>query len=162
MLIEYPLNLDAVLEYAGRWAYERNPAFYNFNEIGGDCTNFVSQCLYAGGAAMNPTPDTGWYYYSIEDRAPAWTGVRFFYEFMVNNTGIGPYGVDIPIEEIQVGDIIQLGKNDRFYHTLLVVAIRDGVPYVAAHSKDVFDIPLFAYIYEQRRCIRIIGSRREI
>ena len=49
---EYPLNIKAEIEYARRWAFSANPAYYNFENIGGDCTNFVSQCLYAGGAVM--------------------------------------------------------------------------------------------------------------
>ena len=64
------------LAYAKRWARGRNPLFYNFTGIGGDCTNFVSQCVLAGCCAENFTPDFGWYYRSPEDRAPAFTGVR--------------------------------------------------------------------------------------
>lgn len=45
--------------YARRWALERNPAYLNFDGLGGDCTNFVSQCLYAGCGVMNFTPVTG-------------------------------------------------------------------------------------------------------
>ena len=40
---EYPLNIKAEIEYARRWAFSANPAYYNFENIGGDCTNFVSQ-----------------------------------------------------------------------------------------------------------------------
>ena len=82
---EYPLNIKAEIEYARRWAFSANPAYYNFENIGGDCTNFVSQCLYAGGAVMNYTRDTGWYYNSLYDRAAAWTSVEYFYKFIVNN-----------------------------------------------------------------------------
>ena len=35
----------AAVLYAHRWAYGRNPAFYDYEELGGDCTNFASQCL---------------------------------------------------------------------------------------------------------------------
>lgn len=41
-------NREKAVEYARRWAYDRNPQYYNFDPIGGDCTNFVSQCLFAG------------------------------------------------------------------------------------------------------------------
>ena len=33
-------RLEAVI-YAHRWAYGRNPAFYDYEEIGGDCTNLT-------------------------------------------------------------------------------------------------------------------------
>ena len=76
MLKEREYERRRALEYARRWAYGRNPLFYNFTGIGGDCTNFISQCLLAGCCVMNCTPTFGWYYRSSSDRAPAWTGVQ--------------------------------------------------------------------------------------
>ena len=52
---------------------------------GGAYENFVSQCIYAGAGVMNFTPDTGWYYISLSQRSPSWTGVEFLYDFLVNN-----------------------------------------------------------------------------
>ena len=40
-------------EYANKWAFSRNPKYYNFDNIGGDCTSFVSQCILAGSNVMN-------------------------------------------------------------------------------------------------------------
>ena len=37
---------DDSVKYAKKWAYLRNPKYYNYDAIGGDCTNFVSQCIY--------------------------------------------------------------------------------------------------------------------
>ena len=54
-----PYDRQAAVTYAHRWAYHRNPDFYNFDELGGDCTNFASQCLYAGSGVMNYTPTFG-------------------------------------------------------------------------------------------------------
>lgn len=65
-----PYNRQAAVDYAHRWAYLRNPDFYNFDELGGDCTNFASQCLYAGAGVMNYTPTFGWYYNSQYSRTP--------------------------------------------------------------------------------------------
>ena len=44
---------EAVLEYAKRWAKGRNPRYLDFEHMGGDCTNFASQCIYAGSGVMN-------------------------------------------------------------------------------------------------------------
>lgn len=159
-MTEYPLNNSAEIDYAKKWAFSRNPAYYNFDNIGGDCTNFVSQCLYAGGAVMNYTRDTGWYYNSLHDRSAAWTGVEFFYNFIVKNKGIGPFGEVIPLSQIRSGDIIQLGTDNRFYHNLLVINVRGGVPYVAAHTFDAFNRPLTTYVYDNIRCLKIIGARK--
>lgn len=42
----------AAVAYAHRWAFRRNPAYYDYEKIGGDCTNYASQCLYAGSGIM--------------------------------------------------------------------------------------------------------------
>ncbi|MFQ9447036.1 MAG: amidase domain-containing protein [Christensenellales bacterium] len=49
-VIQYA-SRDAV-QYAQRWALSRNRDYNDFTKGGGDCMNFVSQCLYAGGAAF--------------------------------------------------------------------------------------------------------------
>ena len=54
-------NRNAAYEYARKWAFKRNPAYYDFSEIGGDCTNFASQCIYAGAGVMNYTPTFGFF-----------------------------------------------------------------------------------------------------
>lgn len=82
----------AALEYASEWALKRNPAYMNFHNLGGDCTNFCSQCLYAGAGQMNRAKHLGWYYVDAGNRAPAWSGVHFFHEFLTVNRGQGPYG----------------------------------------------------------------------
>ena len=59
----------AAVLYAHRWAYGRNPAFYDYEHLGGDCTNFASQCIYAGSGVMNFTPTFGWYYIDPDQKA---------------------------------------------------------------------------------------------
>ena len=46
-------NREKAIVYAQKWAYARNPNYYNFDHVGGDCTSFISQCLYAGTGVMN-------------------------------------------------------------------------------------------------------------
>ena len=60
MLERIPYDRRAAVAYAHQWAYGRNPDFYDYEEIGGDCTNFASQCLYAGTGVMNFDPVYGW------------------------------------------------------------------------------------------------------
>lgn len=85
---QIPYDRDAAVNYARKWAMDRNPAYYDFEEIGGDCTNFASQCIFAGARIMNYTPTMGWYYRSSYDRTPSWSGVRYLYEFLTNNTSV--------------------------------------------------------------------------
>lgn len=158
------------LAYAERWAFARNPLFYNFTGVGGDCTNFVSQCVLAGCCVMNGTPDFGWYYRDADDRAPAWTGVPFFWDFFTGaptfraeNGGVGPFGREAAREDMEPGDVIQLGReNGEYYHTLLVLERVGREIYVAAHSNDVYDRPLSTYNAPQVRFLHIEGVRIDL
>jgi hypothetical protein len=151
------------VEYAHKWAYSRNPRFLNYDDFGGDCTNFISQCIYAGGARMNYTPTFGWYYIDGNNKAPAWTGVEFLYNFLTKNKGAGPYGVKANLYDIEPGDIIQLSfDGTNFGHSLFVVQVGQPEPekvLIATHTRDSDNRPLASYDFQAYRCIHIIGSR---
>ena len=156
---EIPYNRDAAVDYARRWALERNPAYYDFEKIGGDCTNFASQCIYAGAQTMNFTPVLGWFYRSSYDRTASWTGVKFLYNFLVNNQGIGPYARVVSREEAEPGDIVQLGtESGDFYHSPVITAVTPTI-LVAAHTYDALDRPLSSYVYGSVRFLHIEGVR---
>lgn len=156
---EIPYDRGAAVDYARRWALSRNPAFYDFSDIGGDCTNFVSQCIYAGAGVMNYTKDTGWYYISSSDRTPSWTGVEYLYDFLINNNSVGPYAIEVPQNEADIGDVIQLGRADGdLYHSLLIVSTYPMI-LVASHSYDALDRPLYSYNYYAARFLHIEGVR---
>lgn len=150
----------AAVLYAHRWAYGRNPAFYDYEHLGGDCTNFASQCIYAGSGVMNYTPTYGWYYISVNNRAPAWTGVDELYRFLTTNRGAGPRAVVTDLSQIRDGDIIQLqfSQKTRFDHSPVVVDAGNGTPnsiLVAAHSYDADCRPLSSYKYINIRPLHI-------
>ena len=148
---------QAAVRYARRWAHSRNPAYYDFDALGGDCTNFASQCLYAGAGVMNFTPTFGWYYRSVRDRAPAWTGVEYLFRFLTRTgEGPGPLAASVLPEELLPGDLVQLSFGDgAFTHCLVVEETgRRGDPdqiLLAAHSQDVHLRPLSTYPYRQVR-----------
>ena len=162
MLVTKPYLRERAVIYAKRYAFGQNPIFGNFRGIGGNCTNFVSQSIYAGSCVMNYTPTFGWYYVSLDDRSPSWTGVQFFYNFITENMGVGPYGRSASLDEIEIGDVIQLGSNEEgFYHTLLVVGFEGEDPLVAAQTNDAYGRPLSTYEYDFARYIKILGVRLE-
>ena len=71
---------------------------------------------------MNFTPIYGWYYLTESERTASWTGVQFLFNFLIDNEGSGPYGVQVGIDEAVPGDVIQLYREDQgWYHTLLLV-----------------------------------------
>ncbi len=149
----------AAVAYARRWALGRNPAYYDFQGIGGDCTNFASQCIFAGAGVMNFTPVIGWYYRSVSDRTASWTGVEYLYDFLMNNRSLGPYGHLVPQWEARPGDIIQLSRADGdVYHSLVLLSPEPEI-LVAAHSLDALDRPLSSYNYAAARFLHIDGVR---
>jgi hypothetical protein len=140
---------------------KRNPAYFNFDGIGGDCTNFISQCLYAGGCIMNYTRDLGWYFVSGDDRAAAWSGVEFLYNFLTTNKKTGPYGKECAITEARVGDIIQLSYNGTlFRHSMIIVATEPKL--LCAHHSQGNDAdyrPYSTYVFKRSRALSIEGVR---
>lgn len=157
---ETAYDREAAVQYARTWALGRNPRYYNFEKIGGDCTNFASQCLYAGAGVMNFTPVTGWYYRSVDDRAAAWTGVEYLHRFLTGNRSVGPYAKIVPQREVMPGDIVQLGtRSGQFYHSPIITATGPEI-LVAAHTYDALDRPLSSYTYEVARFLHIVGVRR--
>ncbi|MBR7100516.1 MAG: amidase domain-containing protein [Clostridia bacterium] len=155
-----PYDRAAALAYAKRWAFERNPNFYNFDRLGGDCTNFASQCIYAGAKVMNYTPVFGWFYRTLNERTPSWTGVEYLYNFLTSNEGAGPFAEEVPLNRLEVGDVVQLGRETGdFYHSPVVVGVNGRQIYVAAHTFDAYMRPLSSYTFERARGIHILGVR---
>lgn len=151
---------DKALAYARAWALGRNPAYLDFHGLGGDCTNFVSQCLYAGGGVMNVEKGLNWFYFSARNRTASWTGVEYLYTFLVNNKRTGPYAREAEPGEMEIGDVVQLALiGRRFSHAALVVALEGGEIYVAAHSADAWMRPLATYAQPRRRFLHIESVR---
>lgn len=160
MILEKEYIRERAVLYARKFALVRNPLYYTFEGIGGNCTSFVSQCILAGSCVMNFTPTFGWYYLSLNRRSASWSGVEFFYNFMVNNTDVGPFAIETDFSQAMIGDAIQLqNENDDFYHTLIISKIEGGEIYVCANSNDALDRPLSSYNYKSARLIHIMGVR---
>lgn len=155
-----PYHRENAVAYAHKWAFGRNPRYYDFEQLGGDCTNFASQVLYAGGAVMNHTPTFGWYYYSLNDRAPGWSGVEFLYRFLTNNRGIGPVAIETDISQVEPGDIVQLSFDGvSFVHSPVIVSAGEAPSLsnilVTTHSYDADNRPLDSYLYVRRRFLHV-------
>ena len=170
MLVIKPYLRENAILYANRYAFSQNPIFGNFAGIGGNCTNFVSQCIYAGSCVMNYTMDFGWYYINSSDRAPAWSSVEYLYDYLTGapdfitaNGGIGPYGIEVDSIGAIEGDVVQLAdESGDFYHTLIITGFSDGETLVSAHTNDALDRPLSSYSFTTLRYIHIEGVRMEV
>ena len=152
-------NRKKAVEYAAKWAYKRNTRYYNFDDVGGDCTSFVSQCIYAGCNIMNYKKHIGWYYNSPLDRTASWSGVEYLYNFLTKNKGIGPRAIVAKMEDLEIGDIIQLEFLDnRFSHSLIIVDKKgDSLEdiYVSTHTEDAYYRKVSTYTFSDIRFLHI-------
>ena len=156
---EKDYNRKKVIQYAKKWSYDRNPKYYNYDNIGGDCTNFISQCIFAGSGVMNYTITTGWYYRNANDKSASWTGVEYLYKFLINNKGAGPQGMEANEKEIEIGDIAQLSfDGNTFAHSLVIVKKEgndlNGI-YIATHTFNAYERKISSYQFEKIRFIHI-------
>ncbi|MDF2523023.1 MAG: amidase [Clostridiales bacterium] len=166
----FQYNRDNAVRYAHEWAFKRNPRYLDFENYGGDCTNFASQVIYAGSGIMNYTPTFGWYYENSNNRTPSWTGVNYLYNFLVNNNGIGPFAEVVDQKDIVPGDIVQLslidGINDVIYFEHSLVIVQTGNPasvdniLTATHTYNTDNHPLNSYEWNGIRFLHIVGVRK--
>ena len=163
-------NREEATKYATKWALSRNPAYKDYEKWGGDCTNYVSQCVHAGGIPFDHEGNNilkQWYWYSDMNRTPTWTAAEPFYKYITkNNTkdtqNFGIYAVEVSYNELQIGDIVQLiYENDLAYHNMIITdVILDGgylIDYlVCQHPYDLYNFPL-SQKQGEKRYINIIG-----
>lgn len=138
---------EAAIAYAEKWWNSRNPSYTDYNDE--DCTNFVSQCIYAGGYST----DNSWYPNSV-----SWINVVSFYDHMTENS---KYGYDENYLVCNLGDIVQLkpSNGSRYNHSVIITKIdSNGNLYYCAHSNNRQDYALSnAYPSSYYSSVRAIG-----
>lgn len=165
----YEYDRMAAVKYARRWALERNPRFHDYEDWGGNCTNYISQCINAGGIPMDSEGDNimkQWYWYSDKNRTPSWTASQPFFEYLIGNNrddteNFGVYATQTYYDELELGDIVQLVKDNKAYHTMIITRILlDGDELydylVSQNTYDLLDYPLSLKVGE-RRYLKILG-----
>lgn len=123
----------------------------NFDEMGGDCTNYASQVIFSGGASMISSGEYKWYYYNYNNRSPSWTGVNELSSFLLNNKSSGAHGeiYDTPFH-LSIGDIIQFDLENKGENTHTAViydthGYYNSIPTITSHSLDRFNEPIFVF-----------------
>ena len=168
---------QAAVDYAQQWVSQRNDngVYLIYDDFGGNCQNFVSQCIHAGGIDMDYTgySEQQWKFYSgaLNERATpsgrsySWIGVDEFYTYACENTGTGMICMpDVGFELAEKGDVVHVGAYYKWRHALLVTdVIKDESGNVldltvASNTADRWNYPLSAYIYTAPRLIHIVGQ----
>ncbi len=163
---------EGALAYADQYAMGRNGDWADYTGSGGNCQNYVSQCLLAGGIPMDTQGDAVWKWYGsglsnapgAEGRSSSWTSVTSFRQYAMDNTGFGLVAlVDAPYYTGQPGDLIQMGTEDAWRHTVIITqAVTDGagetVDYlVDSNTSDMRDYPASLYGYPVYSLTHIVG-----
>ncbi|HHX60542.1 MAG TPA: amidase domain-containing protein [Epulopiscium sp.] len=124
-------NVNKAVKYALQYALEINPKFGNYEKWGGDCTNYVSQCLYAGEIPFDwegIDVRYHWYWHSETKRTPSWTAANSLKFYMEENGTNKRQNLDLGLRAIGTnqdqllrGDIVQLiDHKDNAYHSMIV------------------------------------------
>lgn len=137
-----PYRRDKAVAYAEQWWNDPNPRFLSFES---DCTNYVSQCLFAGNAPMNYTGkrELGWWYKGMVNNREAWSyswAVANSLERLLANSvsSLRAEQVYDP-SQLQLGDVIlyDWDGNGNFQHSTIVTAFdTKGMPLVNAHTNN--------------------------
>ncbi|MGG1597585.1 amidase domain-containing protein [Paenibacillus naphthalenovorans] len=133
-------NRMEAARYADLWWDKGNPAYLTF-EV--NCSNYVSQCLFAGGAPMKHTGqrDTGWWYKGRVGGRELWSfswavaeSLQFY--LLTSRSGLRAQEVS-SAAELEPGDVISYDwdGDGRFQHTTVVTAKdSNGMPLVNANT----------------------------
>lgn len=159
-------NRNEAVNYANTWYATTNPAYEYYGNVGGNCNNFISQALAAGGIEYDLTGDERWYS-NITYGSPSysWVLVDQFYDYAVNNQEGGfKASVTDSLYAGKEGDILQFGENNDWKHSVIITGLvkdEDGntIDYlIDSNTSDRQNFPASAYGYPQLRLIRILGK----
>jgi len=82
----FAFDQGAAQRYADQYVFNYNKAYRNFKNA--DCTNFVSQCLYAGGLNKN----SSWNYSGYYQYTSSWAVANDLKNYLVNQQGASYIG----------------------------------------------------------------------
>lgn len=133
-------NVSEACNYAEKFALNYNPKYKSFSGIGGDCTNFMSQILHAGGFEQTSI----WKPYTH-----AWIRVQEFYVYLTTQQ----LGIKLPGDNsLDRGCLIQFYTPaiGRFFHNgFITYKLQNNDCLYCCHSYDKLNYPL-SKIYPHR------------
>ena len=163
---DHPYDRQAAREYMLSWVGKRSPSFMAYDDLGGNCMNFGSQVLLAGGIPMDESGgyETGWYWYSANSTTLPWVNVGWFLDYAALPREHGLVAVvGAPYFSGEPGDIITMGVEEPANHTTVILdTIQDAdgtvVDYLlCSNTADLRNFPASAYYYTNRQLTKIIG-----
>ena len=171
---------SAAIGYALKWAgnedsnssdyHKSNPNYFYF--LGADCTNYVSQCLYAGhipmsGKPAQPSPDikestSKWYYAEfnqisvLDDCTTSWCKALDFYKYFCKKVTNYVYTkkTDI-IKNCKAGDVVQFMNktSGEIYHTVIITQKSTNSASYCGHTKHRYNTSVTIFNEETNKFV---------
>jgi len=146
---------NIAVNYATKYALKPNNSYRYFpliNDRSGDCANFISQCLKAGGAPMNYSSKNPWWYKHNSTNVKndtwsiSWTVAHSLYWYLKINQEsklYGAKGLEVrDVSQLQLGDIIFFEDNKgAIFHSAIVTSFLYNEPLISHHSFEALNIP---------------------
>jgi hypothetical protein len=140
-------------QYALEWARKRNPLFQDYSSrkvFGGDCTNFVSQALLAGGWTISwghSFESTAWWS-DANACSMTWSVAHEFRRYLALSGRASPCSAN----ELWWGDLVLIVPEgtDYAHHAMIVTEVYRNLQhpderptvYLCGHSNDRLNYPL--------------------
>ncbi|MFF1812351.1 amidase domain-containing protein [Streptomyces sp. NPDC058251] len=130
----------AMATYAEKYWKNYNPAYRKFNSAGGDCTNYLSQSLKAGGwkQVTSSGEEYGTWSYGTSTQTDTWVGVNEWSWFTQTAKRSKPLA---NVYQMAVGDVMQMDFNkDGSKDHSMITSYRSssGIPYLTYHDTDTY------------------------
>lgn len=130
-------NYQAMANYALKHVFSYNTAYRRYSDVGGDCTNFISQALRAGGWAHV----SGWYrdyrhwWYNSLNETWSWINVNSWASFARHSGRTSHLG---NVWSLGLADILQMDftSNGSKDHSMIVTLRTSTMPYLSYHTTD--------------------------
>ncbi|MDO4501752.1 MAG: leucine-rich repeat protein [Coriobacteriia bacterium] len=145
---------DAVA-YSNKYWSKYNKAYKNYNPVGGDCANFTSQSISAGGMkhVKGSTSDAkAWFYTDGELGSGVSTAWIYCPSFVTHFKEYGKYIENPKASQVFTGSPVLYRVGTLWNHAVLCVG-RDsaGTPIINSHNSDRYHMP-YTYYNNAKRC----------
>ncbi len=160
---DHPYDRSGALDYMTTYCAYRNKDWYAYDAEGGNCMNFGSQVLLAGGIPMDYEGDARWYWESVNRIDVSFINVGSFLDYARGNTGFGLVAdAEANFYTGEVGDLLIFGVNSSRHMTEICGLIQDEdgntVDYLlCSNTTNYRNFPAAAYYYTGQRLVKIYG-----
>ena len=160
---DHPYDRQAALAYMTEYCSHRNEEWYTYDDVGGNCMNFGSQILLAGGIPMDYEGDAKWYWKSVRKVDLPFINVGDFVDYARTNEGFGLVAdMDAGYYTGEVGDLLIFGVNSSRHTTAICDVVKDAegnvIDYLlCSNTTNYRNFPAGAYYYTGQRLVKIYG-----